>query len=339
MIPSRSYHVPIESITTTIMIDTSDLGVTHETASIDTHLSEDISLPTYFNHLGRVDQPLSDTDVPFLFHIPRSGGSTLNNIMSSCLGLVGATDIGTWETSSKNVDTEEVASNEVKVLFSKDGSRFINFDFSTVEGIHQIHKINPDILSQGSAQYLSTPHIHLATELLFSPTSKGRLFTILRNPIDRFLSIYHHIHANWESTHVNSSSATSLQHWMQMNYEFEDNSLTRYLSNEFIEPLTRENNLEIAKKVLKNYCLIGLLERKEETWARLESYFGWKTQGQWTEDCKERYLEWGWANKHSHASIDPDSRVYELLLERNKMDMDLYQFAVELFQEQSSLVK
>ena len=170
--------------------------------------------------------------------------------------------------------------NEVDVVISKDGSRFINVDTSTEKGIHQAFKTHPDILSHGLVQYLSTQHMHLATELLFSPTTRGRLFTMFRNPIDRAVSIYHYLpHADWEPTHDPSLATTSLERWAQMEDRIEYNWMTRFLSNELEGSLTREYHLEVAKLVLKNYCLVGLLDRKEDSWARFQSYFGWKMEG------------------------------------------------------------
>jgi hypothetical protein len=304
--------------------------------TLDTQSSDDFLFPPYFNHLARVDQPLSLNDVPFLFHIPRSGGSTLKDIMGSCLGLVGATDVGARKDSTGNKSMKD---NEVDVVISKDGSRFINVDTSTEKGIHQAFKTHPDILSHGLVQYLSTQHMHLATELLFSPTTRGRLFTMFRNPIDRAVSIYHYLpHADWEPTHDPSLATTSLERWAQMEDRIEYNWMTRFLSNELEGSLTREYHLEVAKLVLKNYCLVGLLDRKEDSWARFQSYFGWKMEGEWAEDCKERYLEWGWSNKHSHPDVNETNRAYDLLVERNKFDMELYEFAIILFEEQAVLV-
>ena len=338
IIPSRAHIDSSKSLKTTLGTDTSDLDPTHQNIVFDYQSSEKISLPPYFNHLARVDEPLSLDDVPFLFHIPRSGASTLKDIMSSCLGLVGAADVGVRKDSNGIKSIQAFSPDEINVVLSKDGSQFLNLDTSTEEGINQFVKAHSDVLSHGLVQYLSTQHMHLATQLLFTPTNKGRLFAIFRNPIDRAISIFHYLpHADWEPTHNPSIATMSLERWAQTEDQIEFNWMTRFLSNELEGSLTREH-LEVAKMVLKNYCLVGLLDRKEESWTRFESYFGWNVEGERTEDCKERYLEWGWSNKHSHPDVNETNRAYDLLVERNKFDIELYEFAIILFGEQRVLV-
>ena len=45
-------------------------------------------LPVELQNLGEIGNPLQTADFPFFFHIPRSGGSTVKDIMSECIGVV-----------------------------------------------------------------------------------------------------------------------------------------------------------------------------------------------------------------------------------------------------------
>jgi hypothetical protein len=57
-------------------------------------------LPVELQSFDEIVNPLKQGDLPFFFHIPRSGGSTVKDIMSECLGLVFDGDTGGGETQN-----------------------------------------------------------------------------------------------------------------------------------------------------------------------------------------------------------------------------------------------
>ena len=139
----------------------------------------------------------------------------------------------------------------------------------------------------------------------------------------------------------------SIELWAQ-SHHIEDNWLTRSLSNVLLGTVSHKE-LDIAKKVLKEKCLIGLLEEKGESFSRFEQYFGWKdisssvikdggiSNDDQIKECIERLLYWGWSNKNSHPLVEEGSKAYELLLKQNELDLELYEYAKVLFMEQTSL--
>ena len=52
------------------------------------------ALSRHLEFLVDVDEPRMEGDVPLFFHIPRSGGSTIKDILGMCLNLVAASDVG-----------------------------------------------------------------------------------------------------------------------------------------------------------------------------------------------------------------------------------------------------
>ena len=56
----------------------------------------DVQVPPVFDGLANVDDMLFQRgiDVPFYWHIPRSGGGTMNDVLGSCLHLTLAADAG-----------------------------------------------------------------------------------------------------------------------------------------------------------------------------------------------------------------------------------------------------
>jgi hypothetical protein len=163
------------------------------------------------------------------------------------------------------------------------------------------------------------------------------MFTIMRDPIERAVSLFHYLSiADWEPTYSPSLATMSIEMWARSNDRIEYNWVTRFLSNNLKGDLT-QNDLDVAKEILRKKCLIGFLEAKEESMMRLQKYFNWEMKDYKTRECAERILDWGWSNKHSHPQVDYDSPTYELLVKNNIYDLELYEYAKELFQAQSKL--
>lgn len=159
---------------------------------------------------------------------------------------------------------------------------------------------------------------------------------MVRNPIERAVSLFHYLGvAHWEPTYDPDLGYISIEMYARSK-RVEHNWMVRFLSNELEGDLT-EAHLAIAKEVLRQKCLIGLLEQKTESFVRFEKYFGWGPKNEDERDCRDKLLHWGWSNKHSHPDVEEGSPVWELLYTKNSLDMKLYEYAKQLFQEQSSI--
>ena len=110
--------------------------------------------------------------------------------------------------------------------------------------------------------------------------------------------------------------------------------MTRFLTNELTKPELSEDDLNIAKEILRKKCLIGLLEEKGETMERIQRYFGWRPQTEADLDCLSRKVDLNWPMKHKHPSIEEGSRAWRLITAQNKLDLELYNFAKFLFTKQ-----
>ncbi len=109
------------------------------------------------------DMPLKESDVPFFFHVPRSGGSTVKDILGSCIGFVQASDVGARHGHKHDKTLE--------VMQEKDGSQFVNVDTTTAEGIHRAKKLG--LVQSGLADVIVTQHLHPAATM-FNENQKGR---------------------------------------------------------------------------------------------------------------------------------------------------------------------
>ena len=278
----------------------------------------------YFANVSRI--PVKSTDVPFFFHIPRSAGGTVKDILSLCFGFTLATDLrgsthGTYRP------------NSLEILRSDDGALFVNVDTSTQEGINTAKSIG--LLESGVVKAVTSQHLHAAADL-FDGGHMGRCFTMIRHPIERAVSMFHYLAvANWEPSYDPSLAYISIEMYARSR-RAENNWMVRFLSNEFVDDLS-DQHVEIAKQVLREKCLIGLLDQKEDSLQRFEQYFGWNATTSSQEDCRDRKLLWERSGKQSHPRVEVGSIAWDLLYKENSFDMLLYEFALTLFEEQGKL--
>lgn len=89
-----------------------------------------------------------------------------------------------------------------------------------------------------------------------------------------------------------------------------------------------------AKEVLRRKFLVGLLDNKRGSFARFDHYFKWKESPKYTSEfgCRKQLMDEKYAPKHP---IRKGSETWNLLMEQNRFDIHLYDYAKELFVQQS----
>ena len=299
------------------------------TISSSSQSLDNVQLSKSLQFLANITTAFNTTsDVPLFFHIPRSGGSTIKDILGMCMGKVEATDVGVRNHRLK-LGSEYV----LQVVNSDDGAAFVNVDTSTAKGIHRAKRMG--LVESRLAEVIVSQHLH-PVSTLFNAEQQGRMFTMIRHPIERAVSMFHYLGvANWEPTYDPSLAYVSIEMYAR-SQRAEHNWAVRFLSNELVRNVN-ERHLQMAKEVLKQKCLVGLLEEKSESFHRFSQYFGWQPKTQHQTDCRDRLLNWGWSNKHAHPQVEEGSAVWELLYKKNSLDMELYDFAKELFREQAAM--
>jgi hypothetical protein len=114
----------------------------------------------------------------------------------------------------------------------------------------------------------------------------------------------------------------------------EDNWLVRFLTNKMTEHLSR-SDLEIAKEILRRKVQVGLLVDVKGSFKRFNKYFGWDKLNL-TDDqvrCTEKYLSGG-SNANKHDGIKEGGMGWRILRANNLLDLELYEFALQLYEEQ-----
>jgi len=139
--------------------------------------------------------PYSKSDVPIYFHIPKSGGSSIKDVVGSCHRMVMASEFGITDGHDKDTEVAIVYPKVPGGTGSEDRSPFVNVDTTTVAGIDRAAKMG--FADSGLAGCVITPFLYESNNL-FTPTAQGRLFAVFREPVDRAVSMFYYLQvATW----------------------------------------------------------------------------------------------------------------------------------------------
>merc|ERR1712232_1242168 len=106
---------------------------------------------------------------------------------------------------------------------------------------------------------------------IFSSTHRARVFTVIRQPIERIST-----HFNFLKAKDDAFAAMSVEEYASADGDRpEYNYYTKLFSNNLEKPseLLTNDDLNIAKEFLRRKVLIGLFSEKEESIRRFERFF------------------------------------------------------------------
>jgi len=182
------------------------------------------------------DLPMELMDTAIYWHIPRSAGTTMKHILATCLGRVVTTEIG-------GLDGHQM--DEKLQMIRLPHGVFLNVDTTTPSGLRHAHGMG--LAQSKMADVIFTPYIHEAA-VLFDSNHRGRFFTILREPVDRMISLYYYKRlATWEPNYNSAIKEQTLEDFTQT---YGENWMVRTLTGSMSGPLQLVH-LNVAKEILR----------------------------------------------------------------------------------------
>ena len=137
-----------------------------------------VSIPSELSSLANIDEPQQENEIAMLWHVPRSGGSTIKDIAAFCLDLTQASEVG-LALEPASTETTEI----VTIIDPNTGAKFINADTTTQQGLERARVMN--IAANPVVDLIVSPYLYEAAQL-FNFINKGRMFTLFRHPIGKF---------------------------------------------------------------------------------------------------------------------------------------------------------
>jgi len=283
------------------------------------------SLPDVYSNFADLTSGFQkQTDIPFFWHIPRSLGATMVDIMGRCMHLVLASNVGAQQGHDKDTSLQ---------VINMGHSSYVNVDTNTLKGIERAKKLR--LASSGLAQVIISSRIYDAASI-FTNRNPGRMFMIMRHPVDRAASLFHYTQDTvWRRNNVKQYKNIPILDYFKSGLG-ESNWMTRFLTNNLRKELTNDD-LDIAKEILRRKCLIGLASHKSESFERFQVYFKWNIPDGEAQEYLDKKLNWAWPLKHRHDLVEEGNDVWNAIVAMNQYDMQLYSYAQQLFQEQASL--
>ena len=296
------------------------------------------------DHLADLTEPLlpndggTRTDLPVYWHVAKSGGTTMKELVGACYGLtlaseIGGNLVGQGDKELRVVEARGKINNEYM-------GRHINVDVTTEGGIQRAASLH--LAQSGLADVLVSPMLHDVAANILSRSHRGRMFALFRHPIDRLVSLFYYLQAaTHEPTYDPRLANMTLSEYAASGL-VESNIMVRSLSNKMEGPLSADD-LEEAKRTLRTKCLVGLLDEMETSLARFRHFFHWDgpdgNYGPMAERCQEQLLARGGSNRVEHPIlVDRNSRDYDNFARKNVLDLILYEYARQLFVEQGALL-
>jgi hypothetical protein len=297
--------------------------------ALDPQIEEYVRNHVLYSNLVNVDQDLpyqESSQIPYFWHVHKSGGSTLKHLMV-CLDRV-----QTRRMTLPDCNDDEENLHTCKLEWGT----VVNADASSSGGIARINKLGllrdhiPNLV-------IDTSRVFEALSIL-NPERRGRFFVAMRDPVERAVSKYYYTKiATWERNwHPDIVNMTMLE-FTESRYCY-DNWITRRLVNK-MEPgldLTPED-LAIAKEILRQKALILLTNDMTQSSVRLVKYFGWPTS-EYQQWCMNKFAVEEPINTNPHPVPDRNSREWQAIREKNIFDVQLYDYALQLFEAQSALI-
>jgi len=309
---------------------------------------------------------LTTIGIPYFWHIHKSGGSTMKHILSSCFdGRLSQTRRGSSPECNDKDDT----------LYKCPSAwgNAINADASSLPGIERFHRLlhNTTLTDNNTTTentnnidvnklVVVTSRVYEALQI-FQPIAtnqslwqqqrrhqhRGRLFVILRHPIERAVSKYYYGQiATWEKNYDPAIQNLTLMEYAESSQHCIDNWMTRRLvdkMNTYIHPTITKDDVQLAKELLREKAFILLLDRFDESIHRLAEYFHWNgnstTSNNEQEQCVANFTKYNPVNQNPHPLLSKESEEWNAIQNQFLYDIELYDYAVKLYNYQGIYLK
>ena len=284
-------------------------------------------------------------DIPLFWGLSFAGGTIMESVAGQCLKFTQASD-GKGMEDHKEDTIDEM--NLSTILYM--GEKYINVNLSTPGGIWTAQTLG--LVTSGMADIIYSPLLHEISEL-FTPTNQGRLFIMVRHPVEREFARFREL-----KTSRDDDSVLTKEEKEQMTYamfaESEyvvDNWMTRTLVQKGQNEQLTARDMYTSKEILRRKAVIGLYSDINGAIRKYARYFGWDAASNGdglnksTLTCLENAISEG-LNKDENTGVllglvedeaKEGSKAWKRILDKNRYDYELFVYAQHLYKYQTTL--
>jgi len=287
---------------------------------------------TYENHLKPITEtPEPDTETPLFWHIHKSGGTNVKGIYA-CMNLTLANRAG---AAGRDQDEEIIAFRP----WGSRGPTYANVDTTSRGGILRAKRLG--LVPSGLAGIIFTSFPNFAIEHLYDESNKGRALGMFRHPVDRLVSKFYYLQvADWERFYSPQWKQIGAANWAEK-VNTDNNHMVKQLAGKRMNSEVSEKDLEFAMQTLRERFIVGRMDQMEESIHRFNIVMGIDESEGNSPKCMDQFFGKGGEkqNSNSHPKVEKGSPAWRILARTNALDMRLYDYILQLFDEQKEIIE
>lgn len=219
------------------------------------------------------------------------------------------------------------------------GTAYINVQTTTQEGILRAAKLG--LVPSGLADIIFTGNPRFAIEHLYDRRHKGRVLALFRHPVERLISKFYYVQvADWEKSYHPEYKQLSLLDYAKSDIASDRNLMVQKLSGKV--HVTR-GDLRDAMETVQQRFIVGLTNQMEESIRRFNVVIGIDQSDEDIKKCIDKHVgnnkRVEMKNSNPHPKVEQDSPEWKALAEKNQLDIQLYDYVVQLFEEQRGIIE
>eukprot|EP00804_Cyclotella_cryptica_P010884 CCRYP_008799-RA/>CCRYP_008799-RA protein AED:0.01 eAED:0.01 QI:0/-1/0/1/-1/1/1/0/363 len=313
-----------------------------ERDSLKSAFSDWLELPSWRKNLRKIQEKPNGSDSILFWHIPKCGGTTAKKLYA-CMGKTITTRVGVLPQFGHQNSQKLV----VFQPYPDEDWRTVNVDTTVLEGI--IRAKGMGLVQSHVADVIVSMEMGAAVQHLFDNKkegrNKGRVIALFRHPVERLVSKFYYLQvAYWEQSYHPEWQTMSILEWARTKHAGADsNIMVQKLTGKAWGDRVGERDLRVAKKILRDHVIVGLLSDIEESFRRFNIVLGVDETMDRNQNCMNDFfgskVPGTVTNSNEHPKVVEGSTVWNILVRKNTLDVRLYRYVEALFEEQKSVIQ
>ena len=176
------------------------------------------------------------------------------------------------------------------VVFEPHGGKYwkvVNVDTTIKPGILRAKELG--LVQSHTTDLIFTMEPQFAGKELYDEENKGRFLALFRHPVDRALSMFYYLQtATWERTYRPEWLNMTVMEWANLE-NAETNYMVHKLTGKGFRDTVDEMDLIIAKELVRQRFIVGLMVKMNESIRRFNIVLGVDEENERSDNCMDEF--------------------------------------------------